>query len=52
MSDDEKIQELEAMVVHLAKRVEKLEGRSRMAPPSSYLRELKREASKILDFWA
>ena len=35
---DEKNQELEAMLVHLSKRIEKLEGRSRMAP-------------KILQFW-
>lgn len=48
---NEKIKELEAMVIHLAKRVEKLEGRNRSAPWSSYLSELKQEASKILQFW-
>lgn len=31
MNTDEKIQELEAILVHLSKRIEKLEGRSRMA---------------------
>ena len=35
----------------LSKRIEKLEGRSRMAPWSTYLKELKQEASKILQFW-
>ena len=49
--DNEKTQELEAMLVHLSKRIEKLEGRSRMAPWSTYLKELKNEASKILQFW-
>lgn len=49
--ENEKIQELEAMLIHLSKRIEKLEGRTRMAPWSSYLKELKQEASKILQFW-
>jgi hypothetical protein len=49
--NDEKVKELEAMLIHLTKRIEKLEGTSRMAPPSSYLRELKNEALKILQFW-
>jgi len=51
MSDSEKNTELEAMLIHLTKRIEKLEGRSRLAPASSYLRELKQEAAKILNFW-
>lgn len=49
--EDEKIKELEAMLVHLSKRVEKLEGRFRSAPFSTYLKELKQEASKILQSW-
>lgn len=49
--NDEKIKELEAMIIYLSKRIEKLEGRTRMAPWSSYLKELKLEASKILQFW-
>lgn len=52
MSDSEKTRELEAMVIHLSKRIEKLEGRRRLAPASSYLRELKQEAAKILNFWS
>ncbi len=48
MSD---IKELQAMIIHLTKRIEKLEGRTRLAPQSSYLRELKNEASKLLRFW-
>lgn len=51
MDESEKTRELEAMVIHLTKRIEKLEGRNRLAPASSYLRDLKREAAKILDFW-
>lgn len=51
MTTDEKIKELEAMVIHLTKRIEKLEGRSRMTPWSTYLKELQEEASKILKFW-
>ena len=51
MSDNEKIKELQAMVIHLTKRIEKLEGRSRLANASTYLTELKNEASKILQFW-
>lgn len=49
--NDEKIQELEAMLVHLSRRVEKLEGRSRMPNSSTILKELKDEASKLLKFW-
>ncbi len=49
--EKEKTQELEAMLVHLSKRIEKLEGRSRMASWSTYLQELKKEASKILQSW-
>jgi hypothetical protein len=45
---EEKIKELEAMIVHLAKRLEKAEGKSRIAPDNSYLKELKKEAQKIL----
>lgn len=44
---DEKIKELEAMLVVLAKRIEKLEKRRRIAPDSSYLKELKTDAAKI-----
>ena len=51
MDQSEKIAELEAMVVVLSKRIEKLEGRTRLAPSSTYLNELKREAKKLLDFW-
>lgn len=51
MSDKQKIKELEAMLVHLSKRIEKLEGTSRMAPPTSYLSDLRSEASDLLDFW-
>lgn len=51
MSENERIKELEAMIIHLSKRVEKLEKRTRLAPSSTYLRELKEEASKILKFW-
>lgn len=50
MSDSEKIRELEAMIVHLTKRIEKLEGRSRLAGLSSYLTELRREAQKLLQY--
>ncbi|WP_185284943.1 hypothetical protein [Elizabethkingia anophelis] len=48
MSESDKIRELEAMIVHLTKRIEKLEGRSRMAGISSYLSELRREAQRLL----
>ena len=51
MSDTEKTKELEAMLISLLKRIEKLEGRSRMANASTYLSELKTEASKILRTW-
>ncbi|WP_017258436.1 hypothetical protein [Pedobacter arcticus] len=49
--NDEKVKELEAVLVHLAKRVEKLEGKTRSAPSSSYLKELFAEAKKILQNW-
>lgn len=51
MNENEKIKELEAMIIYLSKRIEKLEGKSRIANASTYLRELKNEASKILQFW-
>lgn len=50
MSDSERIEELEAMIVYLTKRVEKLEKTSRLAGYNSYLTELKREAQKLLKF--
>ena len=43
----EEVKELQAMIIHLAKRVEKLEGKKRIAPDTSYLKELKKEAIKI-----
>lgn len=49
--DDEKIKELQAMVIHLTKRIEKLEGKSRLANASIYLAELKKEAQKLMQFW-
>lgn len=49
--NDEKTLELEAMLIVLSKRIEKLEGTSRLASASVYLRELKNEASKLLKFW-
>lgn len=48
---ENEIKELQAMVIHLTKRIEKLEGKSRLANTSTYLSELKKEASKILQFW-
>lgn len=51
MSDSEKIREIEAMLVVLSKRIEKLEKRSRLAPSSSYLKELKDEAARLLKYW-
>lgn len=48
MTDSERIKELEAMIIHLTKRIEKLEGRSRLASTGTYLDELKREAAKII----
>lgn len=50
MSNSEKIEELEAMIVHLAKRVEELEKTRRIAGYNTYLTELKREAQKLLKF--
>lgn len=44
---NEEVKELQAMIIHLVKRIEKLEGRHRSAPEKTYLKELKREASKI-----
>lgn len=44
----QRVEELEAIVVHLTKRIEKLEGRSRMAFFSIYLNELRREARRLL----
>ncbi len=38
----------EAMLVVLIKRIEKLEGRSRIAPASTYMKELEAEARKLL----
>lgn len=52
MSDSDKIRELEAMLVVLSKRIEKLEKRTRMAPSSSYLKELKEEAARLLRAWS
>ena len=49
--DDEKIKELQAMVIHLTKRIEKLEGKSRLANASIYFKELQKEAQKLLQFW-
>lgn len=49
--ENEKVKELEAMIIHLTKRVEKLEGRNRSAPSSTYLKELMAEAKKIIQFW-
>ena len=51
MDNEEKTKELEAMIIYLTKRIEKLEGKTRMANPSTYLRELKSEAFKILSSW-
>lgn len=51
MSDSKKIREIEAMLVVLSKRIEKLEKRSRLAPSSSYLKELKDEAARLLKYW-
>ena len=48
MNDSEKIRELEAMIVHLTKRIEKLEGRSRIASFSTYIKELKAAAASLL----
>lgn len=48
MSDSEKIKELEAMIVHLTKRIEKLEGRTRLANFSTYIDELRKEAMRLL----
>ena len=45
---EERIKELEAMIVILVKRIEKLEGKNRIAPESSYLKELRAEAQKIV----
>ncbi len=50
MSDSEKIIELQAMIVHLTKRIEILEGKSRIAGFNSYITELKREAQRIIRF--
>lgn len=50
--DDSKIKELEAMLVVLSKRIEKLEKVSRLAPSSFYLKELKNEANRLLKFWS
>lgn len=46
MSED--IIELQAMIVYLAKRIEKLEGRNRIAPDTTYLKEVRKEAEKII----
>lgn len=52
MNDSEKIRELEAMLVVLSIRIEKLEKRTRLAPSSSYLKDLKNEAARLLKFWS
>jgi hypothetical protein len=51
MFESKKINELEAMIVILAQRIEKLEGKTRLAPYSSYLNDLRNEAIKMLKFW-
>jgi len=47
------VKELQAMLIHLTKRIEKLEKKSfRLANASTYLKELKQEAAKILSSWS
>lgn len=46
MSD---VKELQAMIVHLTKRIEKLEGKKRLfVSTETYISELKKEANKLL----
>lgn len=49
--NEERIEELEAMMVYLLRRIEEAEKKKRTAPSSSYLKELKKEAQKILKNW-
>lgn len=51
MSDFEKIRTLQAMVIHLTQRIEKLEGRTRLTSTETYYRELKNAADGILAHW-
>lgn len=46
--DDNKYLELLAMIIELTKRLEKLEGKSRIASVSFYVDDLKRDTQRIL----
>ncbi len=48
MSDSEKIKLLEAMIVLLAKKIEKLEGKTTVSGYDRYLKDLQHDAKKLI----